>query len=174
MTAANMSGTPSLSVNVDPNGQYVSANGQTPAGTTTSAGYVPVAPVDPATGATLNKPTINADGSMVIAGFNGSNRASGPNPLPTRDTGFTTLAHGQISVGTTATVIAAARSGRGPITIVNGGTTDVFIGNSNVTTTTGVLLPGTKGASITLSCQTAVYGIVGTGTQTVSFIEAYS
>lgn len=81
---------------------------------------------------------------------------------------------GQVSVDNTSggVLIAAARSGRGSITIINGGTTDVFIGDSGLTIGTGALLVGVKGASITISSQAAIYGIAGSA-QTVSYLEAY-
>lgn len=87
--------------------------------------------------------------------------------------GTATVANGQISVATTNTQIVAARTGRGRVTITNLGTTDVFIGVTGVTTTNGQLLAGTKGASITLHTSAAIFGIVGTGTQSVSYIEEY-
>lgn len=87
--------------------------------------------------------------------------------------GTATVANGQISVATTNTQIVAARTGRGRVTITNLGTTDVFIGATGVTTTTGQLLAGTKGASITLHTSAAIFGIVGTGNQSVSYIEEY-
>lgn len=80
---------------------------------------------------------------------------------------------GQVSVGTSATQIIAARAGRRAVTIINEGTTDVRFGNVGVTTGNGALLTGTKGSSITLPVTTAVYGIVGTGSQNVSFVETW-
>lgn len=84
-----------------------------------------------------------------------------------------TANHNQISVGTSATLICAQRDQRRGILVVNHGTTDVYIGNSNVTTSSGILLTGTKGASISIPGNMAIYGIVGSGTQTISFIEIY-
>jgi len=78
---------------------------------------------------------------------------------------------GQATVATTATVIAPARPGRKTITIVNGGTTDVYVGGAAVTTSTGFLLTGTKGAGFTVDTEGPVYGIVGSGTQAVSYLE---
>lgn len=84
--------------------------------------------------------------------------------------GGTDLSTGQVSVGTTATKICDAAPGaRQTITIVNDSTVDVFLGGSGVTTSTGVLLAGTKGQTLTLSFSGALYGIVGTGTETVSY-----
>lgn len=84
-----------------------------------------------------------------------------------------TLATAQVSVTTSATQIAASRAGRRSITIINEGTTVVRLGVSGVTTGTGAYLAGVAGASVTLETEAAVYGIVGSGTQTVSCIENY-
>lgn len=81
------------------------------------------------------------------------------------------IASGQVSVGTTATQIVAANTSRIRLLIVQHGTTDVYLGGSTVSTTTGLLLAGTKGNQIVLRTTAAVYGIVGAGSQTVSFIE---
>lgn len=79
----------------------------------------------------------------------------------------------QVSVASTATQIVAARASRRSLLIVNHGTTDVYIGGSGVTTANGVLLKGTAGTGITIPTNAEVYAIVGSGTQTVSFIEIY-
>jgi hypothetical protein len=83
-----------------------------------------------------------------------------------------TVVSGQVTVGATATQIAHARPGRRSILIVNEGTTAVRIGPPGVTTGNGVLLPGAVGASIRLEGGGAVYGIVASGSQAVSFIES--
>jgi len=84
------------------------------------------------------------------------------------------ISNGQVTVAATATLIAAARPGRGAVTIVNHGTTNVFIGGDpNVTALNGVKLVGVDGASITLSAQSAIYGITASGSQIVSYVEAY-
>lgn len=93
--------------------------------------------------------------------------------------GGATLAVNQISVAATSTLIAAARTGnagtgRVSITVTNTGTTAVYIGpTTGVTTTTGTLLPGILGASLTLNTTSAVYGIAASGSQTVSYVETY-
>lgn len=86
--------------------------------------------------------------------------------------GSGTIATAQVSVGTASTQIVAARAGRGSVKITNLGTTDVYIGVSGVTSTTGDLLPGTKGASITIPTNAAVFGVAGTA-QSVSVMEVY-
>jgi hypothetical protein len=80
---------------------------------------------------------------------------------------------GQITVGNTATLIVAARSGRVRVTIQNMGTTVVYLGGSTVTTATGFRLPGVDGSAYTTQNSAAIYGIVAAGTQAVSFIEEY-
>ena len=82
--------------------------------------------------------------------------------------------HGQVTIATTATKIVDAHLTRRAVVIVNEGTTDVRVGNSSgVLTTTGALLTGTKGAQLTIEGSGAVWAIVGTGTQAVSYIEMF-
>lgn len=94
-------------------------------------------------------------------------------PAPGTSIGTTQTATTQATVGTTATPVVASRAGRGLVTIVNTSTTDVYIGGAGVTTATGSLLPGTKGASLTLPSGAAFYGVVGTGTAVVTVLETY-
>jgi hypothetical protein len=92
--------------------------------------------------------------------------------LATTET-YANLATAQVSVAATATLIVAARVGRKEVTIVNHGTTAVYLGPSGVATTTGQLLAGVAGEGITYSGGAAVYGIAATGSQTVSVAEVY-
>ncbi len=96
-------------------------------------------------------------------------------PLAVTASEPSSVATNQISVGTTAggTVICAARAGRKSLTIINHGTTDVYVGPNGVSTTSGALLTGQKGAGIAFDGGAAVYGIVDSGTQTVSYVECY-
>ena len=87
--------------------------------------------------------------------------------------GNSNIATAQASIGTTATLVVAARAGRGAVTIENTGTTAAYCGGSAVTATTGMLLPGVVGANLTVPTSAAVYCIVGTGTQTVTALETY-
>lgn len=87
--------------------------------------------------------------------------------------GSGTIATAQVSVATTSTQVVAARAGRGSVKITNLGTTDVFIGNTGVTTATGDLLPGTKGASITIPTNAAVFAVASGAAQNVSVMEVY-
>lgn len=86
--------------------------------------------------------------------------------------GTVNQATSQVSVGTSATLIAAARLGRNAITITNAGTTAVWIGNAGVTVATGTLLAGVVGASITIPTQAAEYAVAGSA-QTVSILETF-
>lgn len=87
--------------------------------------------------------------------------------------GVPTLGTNQVSIGNTATLILPVRTGRRSLIIVQHGTVDVFIGDSGVTTSNGLLLTGTKGASLSIPGTMAVYAIVASGTQTVSYLEIY-
>jgi hypothetical protein len=89
-------------------------------------------------------------------------------------------ATGQVSVTTAATLIAAARTGgprvgRVTLTITNTtGSDKLCIGFTNaVTTTTGECLPPIAGTSITLGTTSAIYGVVPTTAQIISFLELF-
>ena len=115
-----------------------------------------VFPVDPVTG--VPTPT----------GSQGS-----PFYVNTTQLGAASIASGQATATTSAAIIVPARAGRISVTIENLGTTDTFLGAAGITTATGMLLVGTKGSAVTIYTQAAVYGIVATGTQAVSFLETF-
>jgi hypothetical protein len=93
-------------------------------------------------------------------------------PLPVRELRSTTISGGgQASIGTTQVLIASAYSGRLGLLIVQHGTVDVYLGTTGVTSSTGVLLPGIKGAAISIPTTAAVYGITASGSQTISWME---
>lgn len=81
----------------------------------------------------------------------------------------------QVDIDATAggTVIAAARANRRSITVVNLGTTDVWLGGNGVTATDGQLLLGVKGAARTIRTTAEVRAITASGTQRVAFDEEY-
>ena len=79
----------------------------------------------------------------------------------------------QVSASGTATQLVAANSSRSGLQIINTGTTDVYLGESGVTTSTGHLLTGTKGASVSFTTTQAVYGINSGGSQTVTILETF-
>lgn len=85
---------------------------------------------------------------------------------------FHPFSTGQASLNGTASVIVAANASREEVTITNTGTTDVYlVENSSGTTSTGHLLTGTKGASVTFSTTGAVYGVTGGGAATVTYLQ---
>ena len=83
------------------------------------------------------------------------------------------IATGQGSVTTTAAQLVASRTGRRTVTVENTGTTPVYLGGSGVTSTTGFLLPGVAGASLTMSFSGALYAVTASGTAAVTFYETY-
>lgn len=95
------------------------------------------------------------------------------NPVPVQDVGRSSLATGQVTVAATATLVVAARAGRGYVLVQNLGTTAVYLGGAGVTTSTGMLLQGVAGAIVKIDAAAAIYGIVASGTQAVSFGEVY-
>lgn len=120
----------------------------------------------------VTQATAATDGSVRQAGVNGTGIATAVNPVATRDYGSASIATSQVAVGTTATQIVAARSGRLAVTITMLGAGDLFLGVSGVTVANGTLLLGTKGSSVTLPTQAAVFGIGAAG-QSVSVLETF-
>jgi hypothetical protein len=86
--------------------------------------------------------------------------------------GATSLASGQATVAATATLIAAASPGCRSTTVIQEGTTLVRIGGAGVTLVTGARLDGVVNASVTVDGGPAIYGIVASGTQLVSYLRA--
>ena len=94
--------------------------------------------------------------------------------------GSAALATTQASIGTSAALIVAARTGaagtgRIAVTLYNNGASagaaTVFIGNSGVTLATGIPVP--YGVPVTVNTQAAIYGISSNDTQTVCVIETF-
>ena len=131
---------------------------------TTTGKYAPKG--DGTDGLAILASLVDQSGNPVGAGTSGS-------PSVETSQGNASLATAQVSVATTNTQIAAARATRNSITVTNTGTTAVYVGNTGVTTSTGMLLPGVVGASITIPTTAALFGVVGTGTQTVAVLETY-
>lgn len=86
---------------------------------------------------------------------------------------MSTLNVSQVSVSNAAaTPIVPINQRRTSLTLINHGTNDVFIGtDATVTTSTGALLSGTKGSSLTFTNTAALYAIAATSAQTISVIE---
>jgi|ERR1700676_594078 len=129
--------------------------------------------------ATSVQPT-TVDGKTYPLNLNlfGAIRVDGSNvnqPVTTTSIyGTSNIATGQVSIANTATSIVSARGTRRSITVINHGTTDVFLGGTNsVTTSTGLLLIGAKGTVLKLDTASALWAIVASGSQTISFVEEY-
>jgi len=86
--------------------------------------------------------------------------------------GSGTIATGQVSVGTTATLIAAARATRTRITVAVTTAVACSYGNAGVTLTTGYPLTAVAGASDTTDTTAALYGVCAS-TATVGYKEIY-
>jgi len=86
--------------------------------------------------------------------------------------GGPSLATGQVSVGTSSTLVAAARAGRAKITMSVGAANTCAFGNTGVTTMTGFPLQPTAGVSVTLDTAAALYAACS-ATTTISYIEQY-
>lgn len=92
------------------------------------------------------------------------------NPAKDKSTS-TAQNNGQVSVGSTATQILAANAARKRLVIINTGTTVVYLGPAGVTTSTGHYLAGIAGYPVSIYTKAAIYGIVSSGTQTVTYWE---
>lgn len=122
---------------------------------------------------TLNALRVYSAGSLYNAGAAQWVRApGGTDGAYVVAKGSGSIATGQISVGTSSTLVAAARAGRSKITFAVGAANSCAFGNSGVTTTTGFPLQPVAGASLMLDTIAAVYAACS-ATTTVSFIEQY-
>lgn len=85
------------------------------------------------------------------------------------------IASSQVSVATSATQTAQARSNRLAVTIQNHTTNNIYCGRDNaVSAVTGFRLPGVDGASITIPTSAVVWCIAVGGASTVSIVESYN
>jgi hypothetical protein len=115
------------------------------------------------------------DTSLVTTGQDPSSTAA---PV-----GSGSFATGQATVGVSAAVLVAARTGAGgngagsagvgriAVTITNNGAATIYIGNSGVTTGTGKSIG--PGNSLTLNTTAAIYAISGTAGQAVDYVETF-
>lgn len=84
-------------------------------------------------------------------------------------TGGVLNATGQVSIGSSATLIIAANTRQGVLITNPSSTVTVYVGGSGVTTGNGQIIPPLQ--SITVPVVSALYGIVATSTQTISYLE---
>jgi len=106
---------------------------------------------------------IDTDGKRRTVG------ASAPSPQGGAR-GSASMATGQASVSTSASLVVAARAGRVKVTITPTSATVFYVGNAGVTATNGLYVPA--GAAVTMDTQAAIYA-VGAAALTVSYVEYY-
>lgn len=79
---------------------------------------------------------------------------------------------GQVTVAASATLVRAANPNRSTITVVNHGTTNVFVAFTNgVTTLNAPMLVGVPGSTLVFSVRTDIWAISASGTQIVGWYE---
>ena len=79
----------------------------------------------------------------------------------------------QATVTATPVALAPARAQRQFVTVINSGATAIYLGGAGVTATTGVMLPGVAGASITIAFTGDLYAVTASGSQAVTGYEVY-
>jgi hypothetical protein len=179
-TVSTLDNLPTLLANLPVNATIV-GSGSVPSGAATSAlqttGNTSLASILSALQAALPLPTGAATASNQSTGNTSLASILSALQASTPQVGYANMASGQATIASGATLIASARTGapgtgRGLITIVNTTTQPMYVGGSGVTTSTGQLLPGVVGASITLPFQGAVYA-AGGSSSVVTYTELY-
>lgn len=167
-TAATPTGTAG-----SPTAQVVSVQGVTGGTAQNTAVTSSVLPTGAATEATQV-----AQSAKLPASLGAKTGATSLSVVPASDgfnvvaRGSAAIATGQVSVGTTATLIAAARTLRQRITVTVTTAVGCAFGNSGVTLTTGYPLAAVAGASDTTDTTAALYGVCAS-TATVGYKEIY-
>lgn len=118
-----------------------------------------------------------SDPVFVASVAAGAQQGTTSNPTYERAVGSDNMATGQNASSLSPAAgaqIVPARSGRRSVTITNvTGTQPVYLGTSGVTTTSGLFLAGTVGASVTIPTTAAVFATSPTAAQTLSYIETF-
>ncbi|MCW2276389.1 hypothetical protein GJ654_18855 [Rhodoblastus acidophilus] len=91
--------------------------------------------------------------------------------IPVSQSSGQSIATAQRTIGVTASQIVAARTSRRAVTIANWGATDIYVGNPDVTTSTGARIP--PGRARTVETSAAIYGISGSAGQAADALETY-
>ena len=89
----------------------------------------------------------------------------------TDEIGASAIANAQLSVSSTASQLVDDRPTRKRAIFVNQGINDAYIGDINVTISTGMKIP--PEASISLHTVAAVYGVTETGTTDIHVVEEF-
>ena len=96
--------------------------------------------------------------------------SSATSPSFTSEKSPDNILSGQVAVGTSSTLVVAARAARKSVTLTPTSSVVYYVGPTGVSTTTGVYVAA--GASITISTTAAVYA-VGAAGFTLSYVETY-
>ncbi len=125
----------------------------------------------------------DANGNLKIVGtFTSSTpiAITASTPLAIQPLGSTTFGTSQISITSAGVIAVAARTGavgtgRRTLCLTNiTGTSPIYVsGATPVTSSNGMFISGTAGASQCWDTQSIVYGISGGATQTASYSETY-
>lgn len=78
----------------------------------------------------------------------------------------------QVNVGTSATLVVAARTGRQKVTLTSTSAVVFYVGGATVTAANGLYVAAAAGASVTLDTAAAVYAVGGAAV-TISYAEFY-
>jgi len=120
-------------------------------------------------------PGVRVGGSVMLS-CNAAGAACQPvspaSPLAARATGGPSIATGQTSVGTAATLVAAARPGRQTILVSIGAANACVFGPAGVTASTGFSLQPVAGASMTIDTAAELWAACS-ATTTVSVLEEF-
>jgi hypothetical protein len=84
-----------------------------------------------------------------------------------------TLITSQVTIASTATLVAPDRYAARSVVVTNLGTADVFCGGAGVTAGTGDIVVGVKGAGKIYEASGPVFCIVASGTQAVAVAEEF-
>lgn len=146
----------------------------TASGSAPTAGGIVLKPGDTLTGnaAHVWVRSIDATGAVTVGKLAGAlaTDSSGNAGVVARGAGA--IATNQVSIGTSSTLLVAARPGRAKVIASVGAANACAFGNTGVTTTTGFALQPVAGASVTLETSAAIYAACSAAT-TVSFAEIY-
>lgn len=109
---------------------------------------------------------------IYIARGPGLLRIEAPPPKQIVSTAFgSSLATAAVTVGTSATLLAAANSARQSVLIQNNGTADIYVGGASVTTANGIKVEA--GGSVAIDkTSAAVYGIAASNQNARVMTEA--
>lgn len=113
--------------------------------------------------------------AVTVVGGDGTSSTpagSSTDPYSNVSRGAGSIANGQVAVTTAATQVVPSRAGRSAVTLSSATAVAYWVGASGVTNVTGISIPATAGAGITLSTSAAVFA-VGASAVTITYIETF-